>query len=281
MDFIERFETTLPAVAESVDWEHCFAARWSFEAGRVSLKPLQVDLQTRLADLVGVERQKSMLQANTAQFVAGLPANNALLWGARGTGKSSLVRALLSEYAGQGMRLIEVDKEDLVHLSPLLPLLAGQPWRFVLFCDDLAFEAGDSGYKALKTVLDGTVEASPENILLYATSNRRHLLPEQASDNLAARQVDGEIHPGEAVEEKVALSDRFGLWVSFYPFSQEHYLNVVQHWLAQLAQEHALQWEWTEELQKEAIRWATGRGNRNGRCAYQFARAWVGRQLLG
>lgn len=280
-DFIDRFERTLPATPSAVDWSGTFAARWSMEGQLCQLRPLQVSLSLRLDDLVGVDRQKQLLESNTGQFVRGLPANNALLWGARGTGKSSLVRALLSEYAQAGMRLIEVDKADLVHLSALLPLLAGQPWRFVLFCDDLAFEADDSGYKALKTVLDGTVEASPENILLYATSNRRHLLPEHNSDNLSARQVDGEIHPGEAIEEKIALSDRFGLWVSFYPFSQEHYLAVVQKWLGQLAGEYGLQWQWDEQLQLEALRWATGRGNRNGRCAYQFARSWVGRQLLG
>lgn len=280
-DFIDRFERTLPATPSAVDWSSTFAARWSMEGQLCQLRPLQVSLSLRLDDLVGVDRQKQLLESNTGQFVRGLPANNALLWGARGTGKSSLVRALLSEYAQAGMRLIEVDKADLVHLSALLPLLAGQPWRFVLFCDDLAFETDDSGYKALKTVLDGTVEASPENILLYATSNRRHLLPEHNSDNLSARQVDGEIHPGEAIEEKIALSDRFGLWVSFYPFSQEHYLAVVQKWLGQLAGEYGLQWQWDEPLQLEALRWATGRGNRNGRCAYQFARSWVGRQLLG
>ncbi|GMQ54597.1 ATP-binding protein [Halopseudomonas aestusnigri] len=280
-DFIDRFERTLPATPSAVDWSSTFAARWSMEGQLCQLRPLQVSLSLRLDDLVGVDRQKQLLESNTGQFVRGLPANNALLWGARGTGKSSLVRALLSEYAQAGMRLIEVDKADLVHLSALLPLLAGQPWRFVLFCDDLAFEADDSGYKALKTVLDGTVEASPENILLYATSNRRHLLPEHNSDNLSARQVDGEIHPGEAIEEKIALSDRFGLWVSFYPFIQEHYLAVVQKWLGQLAGEYGLQWQWDEQLQLEALRWATGRGNRNGRCAYQFARSWVGRQLLG
>jgi hypothetical protein len=280
-DFIDRFERTLPATPSAVDWSSTFAARWSMEGQLCQLRPLQVGLSLRLDDLVGVDRQKQLLESNTGQFVRGLPANNALLWGARGTGKSSLVRALLSEYAQAGMRLIEVDKADLVHLSALLPLLAGQPWRFVLFCDDLAFEADDSGYKALKTVLDGTVEASPENILLYATSNRRHLLPEHNSHNLSARQVDGEIHPGEAIEEKIALSDRFGLWVSFYPFSQEHYLAVVQKWLGQLAGEYGLQWQWDEQLQLEALRWATGRGNRNGRCAYQFARSWVGRQLLG
>ena len=278
--FIERFEATLPEPVQQVDWSNTYAARWTVEGQQGHLRPLKVSLTLRLDDLVGVERQKALLGSNTGQFVRGLPANNALLWGSRGTGKSSLVRALLSEYAEQGLRLIEVDKADLVHLSALLPQLAGQPWRFVLFCDDLAFEADDSGYKALKTVLDGTVEAAPENLLLYATSNRRHLLPEHNSDNLAAKQVDGEIHPGEAIEEKISLSDRFGLWVSFYPFSQDHYLAVVQHWLGQLAREHGLQWQWSDALQLEAVRWATGRGNRNGRCAYQFARSWVGQQLL-
>jgi predicted AAA+ superfamily ATPase len=203
-----------------------------------------------------------------------------LLWGARGTGKSSLIRALLAEYAGDGLRLIEIDKSDLLHLPALVRDIRDAPWRFLLFCDDLAFEADDSAYKSLKTVLDGTVEAAPDNLLLYATSNRRHLLPEQHSDNLGASMVEGELHPGEAIEEKIALSDRFGLWVSFYPFSQEHYLEVVQHWLSTLAAEHQLQWQWSESLKQQALRWALSRGNRNGRCAYQFARSWVGSQLL-
>lgn len=282
LDHLDRAEQRLPKVQPAIDWQQVMAARWMpGQSGMHGwLRPLQVRLDLQLDDLHGVDRQKQLLDSNTAQFVAGFPANNALLWGARGTGKSSLVRALLARYAGQGMRLIEIDKTDLLHLPELLQQIADQAWRFVLFCDDLAFEADDAAYKSLKTVLDGTAEASPDNLLLYATSNRRHLLPEKRSDNLAAEQVDGEIHPGEAIEEKIALSDRFGLWVSFYPFSQEQYLAVVQHWLSQLAADYQLEWQWTPQLQQEAIRWATTRGNRNGRCAWQFARAWVGRALL-
>lgn len=280
VSFLDRYEQSLPAIAPELDWHSVYAARWVGQGDSGWLKPLQIDAGRGLADLVGVDRQKQLLEANTEQFVKGLPANNALLWGARGTGKSSLVRALLSAWKDHGLRLIEIDKSDLVHLPALVAQISDQPWRFLLFCDDLAFEAGDSAYKTLKTVLDGSVEVTPDNLLLYATSNRRHLLPEHRSDNQATSMVDGELHPGEAIEEKIALSDRFGLWVSFYPFTQEHYLDVVRHWLGSMAAEHGLQWEWDENLQKEAIRWATARGNRNGRCAWQFARSWVGRALL-
>ena len=282
--FLDRYEQSLPPVPEVIDWSQTFAVRWVGQGvGQGDsgwLKPLEVDSGRGLTDLVGVDRQKQLLEANTEQFVKGLPANNALLWGARGTGKSSLVRALLSTWKDHGLRLIEIDKSDLVHLPALVAQISDQPWRFLLFCDDLAFETGDNAYKTLKTVLDGSVEATPDNLLLYATSNRRHLLPEHRSDNLAASMVDGELHPGEAIEEKIALSDRFGLWVSFYPFTQDHYLDVVRHWLTSMAQELGLEWQWDEELQKEAIRWAQARGNRNGRCAWQFARSWVGKALL-
>lgn len=263
-----------------IDWSECLAARWESSAQGGRLRPLQLKLDTRLDDLVGVDQQKAVLIANTEQFVRGLPANDALLWGARGTGKSSLVRALLAHFAGQGLRLIEIERGELLHLPHLIADLRDQPWQFLLFCDDLAFEADDQAYKSLKTLLDGSVEAGAENVLIYATSNRRHLLPELRSDNQAASMVDGELHPGEAIEEKVALSDRFGLWVSFYPFAQDHYLEVVQHWLARLADNCALQWQWDQTLRQEALRWALGRGNRNGRCARQFARDWVGKRLL-
>ncbi|GGI97391.1 ATP-binding protein [Halopseudomonas pertucinogena] len=278
--FLDRYEQNLPPVPPAIDWHRVYAARWVGQGGGGWLKPLEIDGEHSLDDLVGVDRQKQLLEANTRQFVEGLPANNALLWGARGTGKSSLVRALLNAWKDSGLRLIEIDRDELVHLPALVALISDQPWRFLLFCDDLAFEAGDSAYKTLKTVLDGSVEATPDNLLLYATSNRRHLLPEQRSDNLGASMVDGELHPGEAIEEKIALSDRFGLWVSFYPFSQDHYLEVVRHWLTSMADQYGLQWQWSEELQREAIRWATARGNRNGRCAWQFARSWVGKALL-
>lgn len=278
--FLDRYEQSLPPVPHAIDWSQTYAARWVGQGDSGWLKPLEIDTGRGLTDLVGVDRQKQLLEANTEQFVKGLPANNALLWGARGTGKSSLVRALLSAWKDAGLRLIEIDKSDLVHLPALVAQISDQPWRFLLFCDDLTFEAGDSAYKTLKTVLDGSVEVTPDNLLLYATSNRRHLLPEHRSDNQAANMVDGELHPGEAIEEKIALSDRFGLWVSFYPFTQEHYLEVVRHWLAAMASQHGLEWQWDDELQRQAIRWATARGNRNGRCAWQFARSWVGKALL-
>lgn len=280
VNFLDRYEQSLPPVPPVLDWSRVHAARWVGQSNGGWLKPLADTGRQGLSDLVGVDRQKQILEANTEQFVKGLPANNALLWGARGTGKSSLVRALLSNWKEEGLRLIEMDKSDLVQLPALIAQISGQPWRFLLYCDDLAFEAGDSAYKTLKTVLDGSIEVTPDNLLLYATSNRRHLLPEQRSDNLASSMVDGELHPGEAIEEKIALSDRFGLWVSFYPFTQEHYLDVVHHWLGRIAEEHSLQWQWDDSLQKEAVRWATARGNRNGRCAWQFARSWVGRALL-
>lgn len=280
LSMIDRVEQAAAHLPAPIDWQQTHAARWMAQGNGGWLRPLLTASEAHLQDLVGVDRQKSLLQANTRQFVQGFPANNALLWGARGTGKSSLVRALQAEYAGRGLRLIEIDKTDLLHLPALVEQIRDLPWRFLLFCDDLAFEADDSAYKTLKTVLDGSVETAPDNLLLYATSNRRHLLPEQRSDNQAAQMVDGELHPGEAIEEKIALSDRFGLWVSFYPFSQEHYLAVVRHWLQDIAARYQLDWAWSDELQLEALRWALSRGNRNGRCASQFARAWVGRQLL-
>lgn len=190
------------------------------------------------------------------------------------------MRALLAEHAAAGLRLIEIERDHLADLPRVVELLAGQSQRFVLFCDDLSFEAGEGDYRVLKSVLDGSLEQAPDNVLLYATSNRRHLVPERQSDNENWKMVDGELHPSEAVEDKIALSDRFGLWLSFYPFSQEHFLIVVRHWVEVQARQVGLRWNWDEALEKAAIRWALGRGNRNGRCAYQFARHWVGLQLL-
>ncbi len=178
------------------------------------------------------------------------------------------------------MRLIEIERDHLADLPRVVERLSGNRQRFILFCDDLSFEAGEGDYRVLKSVLDGSLERAPDNVLLYATSNRRHLVPERQSDNENWQMVDGELHPNEAVEDKIALSDRFGLWLSFYPFSQEHYLDVVRHWVGVLAAQAGLEWHWDEALEKEAVRWALGRGNRNGRCAYQFARQWVGQQLL-
>ncbi len=278
---LARLDPLLPAVRPPLDWDHCLAARWQREGRSGFLLPLQVSLDLSLDDLIGVDRQREQLARNTRQFLDGLPANHALLWGARGTGKSSLVRALLAENAAAGLRLIEIERDHLADLPRVVEQLMRLPQRFVLFCDDLSFEAGEGDYRVLKSVLDGSLERAPENVLLYATSNRRHLVPEKQSDNENWQMVDGELHPNEAVEDKIALSDRFGLWLSFYPFTQEHFLDVVRHWIGSMAEQAGLQWQWSEELEKQAIRWASGRGNRNGRCAYQFARQWVGLQLLG
>lgn len=277
---LERIEPLLPAPRGAIDWQLSLAARWHREGRSGYLQALQVGLDMRLSDLIGVDTQREQLARNTRQFVQGLPANHALLWGARGTGKSSLVRALLAEHAAEGLRLIEIERDHLADLPRVVEQLLKLPQRFVLFCDDLSFEAGEGDYRMLKTVLDGSLERAPENVLLYATSNRRHLLPEKQSDNQNWQMIDGELHPNEAVEDKIALSDRFGLWLSFYPFTQDHFLAVVRHWITQQAAEAGLAWQWSEELEKAAIRWALGRGNRNGRCAYQFARQWVGLQLL-
>jgi predicted AAA+ superfamily ATPase len=277
---LERLEPLLPAPRVALDWNTVIAARWQREGRTGYLQPLLVSLDLQLSDLVGVDAQCAQLARNTRQFVAGLPANHALLWGARGTGKSSLVRALLAEHADTGLRLIEIERDHLADLPRVVEALAGLPQRFVLFCDDLSFESGEGDYRVLKSVLDGSLERAPDNVLLYATSNRRHLVPEKESDNEHWQMVDGELHPNEAVEDKIALSDRFGLWISFYPFTQDHFLAVVRHWIEVLAGQAGLQWQWSHELEILAIRWALGRGNRNGRCAYQFARSWVGQQLL-
>lgn len=279
-EVLTRIEPLLPAVRADVDWSDVVAARWQREGRGGYLQPLRVSLDLDLGDLVGVDAQRDQLARNTRQFVQGLPANHALLWGARGTGKSSLVRALLAEHAQAGLRLIEIERDHLADLPRVVELLAGLPQRFVLFCDDLSFEAGEGDYRVLKSVLDGSLERAPDNVLLYATSNRRHLVPEKESDNENWQRVEGELHPSEAVEDKIALSDRFGLWLSFYPFTQDHFLAVVRHWVSVQAAQAGLQWQWSHELEILAIRWALGRGNRNGRCAYQFARSWVGQQLL-
>ncbi len=278
---LQQVELLLPKPAEPIDWDAVFAASWQRKGNSSFFRPIPLDADIQLADLLGVDNQRQQLLRNTQQFMRGFPANHALLWGARGTGKSSIVRALLAEYAEQGLRLIEVERNELADLPLIVESLLGLPQHFIVFCDDLSFEAGEGDYRILKSVLDGSLERAPDNVLLYATSNRRHLLPEQHSDNQNWQRGDGgELHPSEAVEDKIALSDRFGLWLSFYPFSQDHYLEVVQHWIAEYAAPAQLQWVFTEELAKQAISWAQARGNRNGRCAAQFAKQWVGLQLL-
>jgi hypothetical protein len=224
--------------------------------------------------LNNIDDQKERITLNTQQFVAGRPANNVLLTGSRGSGKSSLVKAVLNEYSAKGLRLIEVDKDDLIDLPDIVDLLDGRPERFIIFCDDLSFESGETAYKALKSVLDGSISAPPENVLIYATSNRRHLMPEYFAENLDTTRVDDEIHPGEATEEKISLSERFGLWISFYPFSQDDYLNIVNHWLRHFG----LSDKTIADCERDALNWALGRGSRSGRVAWQFARDLAGQQ---
>jgi predicted AAA+ superfamily ATPase len=274
-------EQLLPPAAPPVDWSVTVAANWRRHSFAGYLEAVPEIEATRLDDLVGIERQRKAVEDNTRQFLAGYPANNVLLWGSRGTGKSSLVRALLNTYASQGLRIVQVDKQDLPSLPDIFIRIVNQPYRFILLCDDLSFEPGDAGYKILKSVLDGSVYAAPANVLIYVTSNRRHLLPEYHNDNLGARMVDGEIHHGEAIEEKISLSDRFGLWVPFYVFKQDRYLEVVRRHIAQFSRMHGLEPVWHEELEREAIKWSHDKSKRCGRTALQFARHWVGQKLLG
>ena len=272
---VTRIETLLPQPLSAPDWQAALAWRYRKRAGgHGALEPVPPLTGPRLADLREIDAQKQRVEANTRQFVQGRPANNVLLTGARGTGKSSLVKALLGAYAPQGLRLIEVDKADLTDLPDIVALVAPQPLKFIIYCDDLSFEEGEPGYKALKSILDGSVAASAPNVLVYATSNRRHLLPEYMRDNLDATHTgDGELHPGEVVEEKVSLSERFGLWVSFYPFSQSEYLAIAAQWLAA----HGASAAQIEAARAEALVWALERGSRSGRVACQFARDYMGR----
>ena len=272
---LARLEPLLPSPVAEVDWHASHAFRWCVPRdGRGYLKPVKLVSEIRFDDLHNISQQKEAIEQNTHQFITGKPANNVLLTGARGTGKSSLIKACLAKFAAQGLRLIEVDKEHLVDLPDIVDLIAERPERFVIFCDDLSFEEGEGGYKALKVVLDGSVAASSDNVLIYATSNRRHLLPEKFSDNETYRHVDdGDLHPGETVEEKISLSERFGLWLSFYPFRQDDYLDIVRHWLKHFGVPDA---HWAQ-AEPEALRWALQRGSRSGRVAWQFARDWAGK----
>ena len=239
--------------------------------GHGILLPVLRPHRIRLSDLRGINPQKALIDTNTRQFVEGRPANNVLMTGARGTGKSSLVKAVLNRYSRQGLRLVEVDKNDLMSLTDIVDLVAGRPERFIVFCDDLSFDATETGYKALKSVLDGSIAAASDNVLVYATSNRRHLMPEYMQENLDYQHVGEEIHASEASEEKISLSERFGLWVSFYAFDQDGYLDIVRHWLAEFGCRES------EVSRAEALRWALTRGSRSGRVAWQFARDWAGR----
>ncbi|MDZ4291282.1 MAG: AAA family ATPase [Burkholderiales bacterium RIFCSPHIGHO2_02_FULL_66_10] len=276
---ITRIEAVLPQPLGAPDWKASVAYRYrKRSSGHGVLEPVRHVAHMRLDDLQEIDGQKDKIQRNTLQFVKGLPANNVLLTGARGTGKSSLVKACLNEFAGQGLRLIEVDKADLVDLPDIVDVVADCPERFIVFCDDLSFEDGEPGYKALKSILDGSVSAAGQNVLIYATSNRRHLLPEYMKENLSYTHTpDGEVHPGEVVEEKISLSERFGLWVSFYPFSQDEYLSIVAQWLSAFG----ISPSDTEAARPQALVWALERGSRSGRVAYQFARDYAGTHAAG
>ena len=270
-----RLEHLLPAPAAAPDWQASIAFRYRKRGAVGLIEPVRHVATIRLSDLQEVEPQKERLLRNTRQFVEGRSANNALLTGARGTGKSSLIKACLNEFAPQGLRLIEVDKADLVDLPDLVERVAGRPERFVIYCDDLSFDEGEPGYKALKSILDGSVSQSVDNLLIYATSNRRHQLPEYMKENLSYTHTDdGEVHPGEGVEEKISLSERFGLWVSFYPFKQDDYLSIVGPWLKHFGCDDAE----VESARGDALVWSLERGSRSGRVAWQFARDWSGRK---
>ena len=274
-ELISRIEAVLPQPLSAPDWKQSTAWRYrKRSSGHGALEPVRHVGAIRLADLKEIDVQKEKIQRNTLQFVQGQPANNVLLTGARGTGKSSLIKACLNEYAPQGLRLIEVDKADLVDLPDIVDVVAARPEKFIVFCDDLSFEEGEPGYKALKSILDGSVAAATPNVLIYATSNRRHLLPEYMKENLSYKHTDdGEVHPGEVVEEKISLSERFGLWVSFYPFNQDEYLAITAQWLAWFG----VKAEAISAARPEALVWALERGSRSGRVAYQFARDYAGR----
>lgn len=275
---LSRLEAVLPHPLVAPDWSAATAFRYRKRGGSGLIEPVRHVAPIRLHELVEVEPQKQRLLRNTEQFVAGVGANNVLLTGARGTGKSSLIKACLNEFAAQGLRLIEVDKTDLVDLPDIVDLVAERSERFIVYCDDLSFDEGEPGYKALKSILDGSVSQASDNVLIYATSNRRHLLPEYMSENLTYKHTeDGEVHPGEVVEEKISLSERFGLWVSFYPFTQAEYLAIVAQWLRGFGVDEAA----VAAARAECLVWALERGSRSGRVAFQFAKDYAGRHAGG
>jgi len=272
---LDRLELLVLPSLLPIDWSVALAARWHKSSYGGRLEEVRFPHQVSLSDLQGIDIQKTRINRNTSQFIQGLPSNNVLLTGARGTGKSSLIKALLTQYGNHGLRLVEVDKSDLRDLPDIVNIIADLDYRFIIFCDDLSFEDNDPSYKSLKAVLDGSLGGYAENVLIYATSNRRHLLPEYMSENLETHHVNGEIHPGETTEEKISLSERFGLWVPFYPFSQEEYLDIAEYWL----KSYGLDLQ-PPEVRSEALRFAMERGSRSGRVAWQFARDFAGRSML-
>ena len=272
---VTRIESVLPQPLQAPDWSASVAYRYrKRSSGHGSLEPVKHIGSMRLTDLKEIDDQKEKIQRNTEQFVSGKPANNVLLTGSRGTGKSSLIKACLNEYSARGLRLIEVDKADLTDLPDIVDVVSCLSDKFIVFCDDLSFDEGEPGYKALKSILDGSIAAATPNVLIYATSNRRHLLPEYMAENLTYTHTeDGEVHPGEVVEEKISLSERFGLWVSFYPFSQDEYLTIVAQWLSSFGVDQQA----IDAARPASLVWALERGSRSGRVAYQFARDYAGR----
>ena len=275
---LQRLEQIIPEVSKSPDWNGAIAFRWRGLDRAERLRPINHPKTLTLADIRCIDRQKTIISRNTRQFLLGLPANNVLLWGSRGTGKSSLIKALLNEYADEGLRLVEVDRQHLAELPDILELLENRPEKFILYCDDLSFEADDASYKRMKAALEGSLSGLAGNVLVYATSNRRHLLPEYQGENQEAKYYAGddlqcEIHHGDTVEEKISLSERFGLWLSFHPFTQDEYLEIVRYWLEKL---EVLPLDW-EPVRLLALRFALERGSRSGRVAWQFARDWAGK----
>ena len=277
---LSSVEMLLPKATKPVNWATCHAANWRRHSFSGCLEPVKVTDTTRLDELLGVDDQKTTMINNTRQFLQGLPANNALLWGSRGTGKSSIVKALLNEYGDQGLRVIQVEKEDLIYLSEIFSAVENLPYRFIMLCDDLTFETGELAYKMLKSALDGSVYSAPENVLIYVTSNRRYLLPEYDGDHLGGKYVKGEMQQSEIQEEKSSLSDRFGLWVPFHVFSQDRYLEAVKLCMDRWSKQFDQDIPWSKELEQAAIKWTHDKTKRCGRTAYQFSKNWVGKYLL-
>lgn len=277
---LTSLQLLLPKPAIKIDWSCTHAANWRRHYFSGYLEAVDGIEQISLDDLLGIEKQKEEVKNNILQFIAGYPVNNTLLWGTRGTGKSSLVRAILNEYANQGLRIVQVDKNDLIHLPDIVDAIKKLPYRFIIFSDDVSFEVGESSYKMLKSALDGAVYAPPENIMICVTSNRRHLLPEYETDNRGAMLVNNEMHYGEAIEEKISLSGRFGLWIGFHPFTQDQYITVTHQWVDKLFMKQGSNIRWNDETRAAAIQWAYEKGDNSGRISYQFASRWVGAELL-